>query len=189
MASGTRFELLRLVTMLFVICGQLNSLTEAATAIDCNFPPLEVHPKDCCQLPSLIDEDLLQHCKALYGGEPLQRKLIYERGKCFIECALNATGTMVNGQLDQGRIMGLIESGTRDDPVVMQLLQANTMACLQQWVAPLATPTTVGCGSQGVDFVGCVNIQNFLNCPLARWTNSDECNSLKQFISLCPRPL
>uniref|UniRef100_A0A182IRD6 OBP47-like domain-containing protein n=1 Tax=Anopheles atroparvus TaxID=41427 RepID=A0A182IRD6_ANOAO len=122
----------------------------------------EQHPKDCCHLPSLIDEDLLRNCKSLYGGEPLQRKLIYERGKCFVECALNATGTMVNGFLDQAKILSLIESATQDDPILMQLFQGNTLQCLQTSQSSGNDPGGQGCGTRGVDFVSCVNIRNFL---------------------------
>uniref|UniRef100_A0A182FI13 OBP47-like domain-containing protein n=1 Tax=Anopheles albimanus TaxID=7167 RepID=A0A182FI13_ANOAL len=121
------------------------------------------HPKDCCVLPSLIEESLLQNCKTLHGGEPLQRTLIYERGKCFIECAMNATGTMANGQLDQERILELIEGGTRDDPSLMQLFQSNTLHCAQSANKKrLEQQIRTGCSSLAVDFVGCVNILNFL---------------------------
>uniref|UniRef100_A0A182WHR7 OBP47-like domain-containing protein n=1 Tax=Anopheles minimus TaxID=112268 RepID=A0A182WHR7_9DIPT len=147
------------------------------------------HPKDCCQLPSLIDEDLLRNCKNLYGGEQLQRTLIHERGKCFVECALNATGTLVNGVLDQAKILHVIVTEIQNDPAVMQLFQGSTLQCMQS-VATVVNeqPPATGCSRLGVDFVGCVNIRNFLNCPPHVWNNSAQCNNLKQFILQCPQP-
>uniref|UniRef100_A0A182TC29 Uncharacterized protein n=1 Tax=Anopheles maculatus TaxID=74869 RepID=A0A182TC29_9DIPT len=133
-ASQFGQELLLMVLLLSpYFCGAFSFNTEAPqTVANCNQPPLDVHPKDCCHLPSLIDEDLLRNCKNLYGGEPLQRTLIYERGKCFVECALNATGTLVNGVLDQAKILN--------------------------------------------------------NCPQHIWSNTAQCNSLKQYILHCPQP-
>uniref|UniRef100_A0A182Q6A7 OBP47-like domain-containing protein n=1 Tax=Anopheles farauti TaxID=69004 RepID=A0A182Q6A7_9DIPT len=126
-------SLLKLLTLwrLWSCCSALPFNFESEQLINCNKPPLEAHPKDCCQLPSLIDDDLLRTCKNLYGGEQLQRTLIYERGKCFVECALNATGTMVNGVLDQTKILNIITTATQNDPAVMQLFQGNTLQCLQ----------------------------------------------------------
>uniref|UniRef100_A0A182Y368 OBP47-like domain-containing protein n=1 Tax=Anopheles stephensi TaxID=30069 RepID=A0A182Y368_ANOST len=137
----------------------------------------------------MIDEDLLRNCKTLYGGEPLQRSLIYERGKCFIECALNATGTLVNGVLDQAKILNVIVTATQNDPPVMQLFQGSTLQCIQSVTSIVPEQhATTGCNKLGVDFVGCVNIRNFLNCPPHIWSNSAQCNSLKQYLQQCPHP-
>ncbi|KFB50993.1 Odorant-binding protein 50c [Anopheles sinensis] len=171
--------------LVFILCCFSGTLTAGQEQVYCNQPPLEAHPKDCCRLPSMIDEDLLRNCKNLHGGEPLQRKLIYERGKCFVECAMNATGTMVNGLLDQVKIMSLIEEATKDDPVLMQLFQGNTLQCLQT----SSSDNEQGCSKLGVDFVSCVNFRNFLNCPQHLWNNTDHCNRLKQYIQNCPRPI
>uniref|UniRef100_A0A8W7P3A1 OBP47-like domain-containing protein n=1 Tax=Anopheles coluzzii TaxID=1518534 RepID=A0A8W7P3A1_ANOCL len=163
--------------------------SEGQPVVHCNQPPLEVHPKDCCQLPSLIDEELLRNCKTLYGGEPLQRKLIYERGKCFVECALNATGTLVGGVLDQAKILHVIVTATQNDPAVMQLFQSSTLQCFQTVGAGGGGASNpAGCNSLGVDFVGCVNIKNFVNCPPHIWSNSAQCNALRQYILECPQP-
>uniref|UniRef100_A0AAG5DBP6 Uncharacterized protein n=1 Tax=Anopheles atroparvus TaxID=41427 RepID=A0AAG5DBP6_ANOAO len=79
--SAPLFGPLALVIVLHLYNCTAMTIAFEQEQVNCQNPPLEAHPKDCCHLPSLIDEDLLRNCKSLYGGEPLQRKLIYERGK------------------------------------------------------------------------------------------------------------
>ncbi|XP_061496676.1 uncharacterized protein LOC1276752 isoform X1 [Anopheles gambiae] len=187
--TDSRWRLILLLLLSFNCCEALPFQVEGQPVVHCNQPPLEVHPKDCCQLPSLIDEELLRNCKTLYGGEPLQRKLIYERGKCFVECALNATGTLVGGVLDQAKILHVIVTATQNDPAVMQLFQSSTLQCFQTVGAGGGGASSpAGCSSLGVDFVGCVNIKNFVNCPPHIWSNSAQCNALRQYILECPQP-
>uniref|UniRef100_A0A182R7X6 Uncharacterized protein n=1 Tax=Anopheles funestus TaxID=62324 RepID=A0A182R7X6_ANOFN len=83
----------------------------------------------------------------------------------------------------------MIVTATQNDPAVMQLLQGSTTQCMQSVTTSgqEQTPAT-GCNKLGVDFVGCVNIRNFLNCPQHIWSNSAQCNNLKQFILQCPQP-
>ncbi|XP_052895741.1 uncharacterized protein LOC128302931 [Anopheles moucheti] len=111
------------------------------------------------------------------------------RFSCFVECALNATGTLVNGVLDQAKILHVILTATQNDPAVLQLFQGNVLQCVQQVTANgIEQVPAPGCNKLGVDFVGCINIRNFLNCPPHVWSNSAQCNSLRAFILQCPQP-
>uniref|UniRef100_A0A182P0X8 Uncharacterized protein n=1 Tax=Anopheles epiroticus TaxID=199890 RepID=A0A182P0X8_9DIPT len=98
-------------------------------------------------------------------------------------------GTLVNGALDQAKILQVIVTATQNDPAVMQLFQSSTQQCFQTVATALHGQSTAnGCSNLGVDFVGCVNIKNFLHCPQHIWSNNVECNTLKQYILQCPQP-
>ncbi|EAT33148.1 AAEL014593-PA [Aedes aegypti] len=144
-------------------------------------------------MPPLLDENLLHGCKQLHGGEHLTRGLIHERGSCFIECAMNSTGTLVNGVLDQPKIVQLIT--TRTAGVSSDLTQVMVASCVKCFLTPLVMGNHSGhpldskhCRPAASIFVSCVNMEMFKMCLPEFWTNSDSCNNLRLHITNCPIP-
>ncbi|XP_065086373.1 general odorant-binding protein 67-like [Ochlerotatus camptorhynchus] len=143
-------------------------------------------------MPPLLDERLLIGCKQIHGGEHLIRGLIHERGSCFIECAMNATGTLANGVLDQSKILQLIGTRTGSDPALMQVFVASCVQCFQipaQYVASSNYPKdSKFCNPMAAHFISCVNMESFKMCLPNFWTNTDSCNTLRNYIASCPIP-
>ncbi|XP_058828244.1 uncharacterized protein LOC131688110 [Topomyia yanbarensis] len=143
-------------------------------------------------MPPLIDEALLLRCKQVHGGEELIRGVIHEKGNCFMECAMNATGTMVNGVLDQTKILQLISgSRTSSNQALTQLFLAASVVCFRS--APIQrqahnNSNSKHCSSTAANFIGCVNMEIFKICLDEYWTSSHSCNTLRKFIHTCPVP-
>ncbi|XP_053687113.1 uncharacterized protein LOC128736649 [Sabethes cyaneus] len=166
--------------------------TVAPSVVDCSRPPLNVHPKNCCLMPPLLDDVLLQGCKDIHGPEDLKRGVIHEKGNCYMECAMNATGLLVNGVLDQAKILQLIESRIGSQPAMLQAFRNASMICFQRGPQRIVVPSSGSkskhCSSTAADFIGCVNMHIFKICLDEYWINSVSCNILRKFIQNCPVP-
>ncbi|XP_062542709.1 uncharacterized protein LOC134210604 [Armigeres subalbatus] len=188
-----RVELIKRVKsmLLIVWIAQSAIITDAAT-VDCSRPPLYAHPKDCCRMPPLLDDNLLRSCKQIHGGEKLTRGLIHERGSCFIECAMNATGTIVNGVLDQTKIVQQIASRTGGSgSALAQAMISSCNKCFQALPPAISNRPfdSKHCRPTASFFVSCVNMEMFKACLPEYWTNSEQCNALRLHITSCPIPV
>ena len=74
-------------------------------------PGVAKDPKDCCEMPALIDTDIVEKCKAAFprpsgppptglpSGPPPPKG--GPKGCCMSECIMNSTGILVNGKVDK----------------------------------------------------------------------------------------
>ncbi|XP_055625011.1 uncharacterized protein LOC129767816 isoform X2 [Toxorhynchites rutilus septentrionalis] len=149
-----------------------------------------IHPKDCCRMPPLVDESLLLACKQVHGGEELTRDHTRERGTCFMECAMNRTGTLIDGVLDQAKILRFIAERV-GNLTLRQALSAACMKCFQsahRFENEAPNHSAKHCSSTAARFIGCVNLENFKMCLDEYWNNSQDCNLLRKYIEGCSIP-
>ncbi|XP_058463860.1 uncharacterized protein LOC131438077 [Malaya genurostris] len=143
-------------------------------------------------MPPLVDEALLHGCREIHGGEELKRGVIHEKGNCFMECAMNATGTLVNGVLDQTKILQLISiSRAGSNYELAQVFRSASVACFQSASIHRILPNNNNvkhCGSTAANFIGCVNMEIFKICLDDYWTNTHSCNALRNYVHSCSVP-
>ncbi|XP_038119466.1 uncharacterized protein LOC6041352 [Culex quinquefasciatus] len=181
--SVVRHSVLLLAWLIFTVTGS------DGQPIECHRPPLDVHPKDCCRMPPLLDEALLAGCKQIHGGEDLKRGVAHEKGSCLVECAMNATGTMTNGMLDQERILQLVAASSTGSPALKSITSAACIRCFQKRLQTVQQPRAATfCSSEAAQFLSCVNMETFKTCLQEYWTDSSSCITLRKFIENCPIP-
>ncbi|XP_055537215.1 uncharacterized protein LOC129725414 [Wyeomyia smithii] len=190
----TSFRVVVLLSTTLVVTLDYSRVMAIEAAIDCTRPPLNVHPKYCCLMPPLLDNVLLQGCKDIHGPEDLRRGVIHEKGNCYMECAMNATGLLTNEGLDQVKILLLIGSRLSSQPRLAQAFTNAVTVCFQsapQCIVVNNSGSSIKgkhCSSTAADFIGCVNMHLFKNCLDEYWINNSNCHVLRKFIQACPVP-
>ncbi|XP_058986811.1 general odorant-binding protein 67 isoform X1 [Musca domestica] len=147
-------------------CGNRLSqqLSHVTAEVDCNKAPAFVDPKECCAVPNLISEELVEKCK---GNEPPPpppsgemnnevdeseqggpgRHHHHRHGPhghhgrhghhhhhCFPTCLFNETGILIDGELQEDNLDTFLSGAAAENPEVLPILKESFQTCYQKSV-------------------------------------------------------
>ena len=118
--------------------------------------------------------------------------------ECVFDCAMNATGAVDNGKINQQRMIaksaGILGSSSEWVPVVtaginfcLNQMATNTQAIKNSLKGEVINGKDV-CSPSAAYVFGCMFTHEFRNCPAKMWNNTKECNDLKTYFNQCPTP-
>ncbi|XP_075168762.1 uncharacterized protein LOC142240894 [Haematobia irritans] len=126
--------------------------------VDCETFPKFVNPKECCPIPNLISQELIEKCQTHMGPPPADPENMAEdndemqRGPpphgpahghhhhgrhghhkhCFFSCVFNETGILMDGQLNENNLDTFLDSATEESPDMKPLLKKSFQECYEK---------------------------------------------------------
>ncbi|XP_073812330.1 uncharacterized protein [Musca autumnalis] len=147
---------------LYVVAGAviISVLSVVKAEVDCNNHPAFADPKECCPMPNLISEELVEKCRGNappppppegmnnevddteQGGPPRHHHRHGPHGHhgrhghhhCFPTCLFNETGILIDGQLNEENLDTFLSSATADSPDALPVLKESFQTCYQKSV-------------------------------------------------------
>ncbi|XP_058123211.1 general odorant-binding protein 67-like [Anopheles ziemanni] len=149
-----------------------------------------VTAEDCCQIPKMVDTAVMDKCRA---DNPRSEQMPAPgvpktEGCCVMQCILTETGGFANNALNTDAIKRTLASTIGADANFASAVNGAVDNCARQIqsdpaynVAPIsASPDRAGCSFIPQGFLNCLHTTLFKNCPAAVWTESSDCQALKQ---------
>uniref|UniRef100_A0A182Q0R8 OBP47-like domain-containing protein n=1 Tax=Anopheles farauti TaxID=69004 RepID=A0A182Q0R8_9DIPT len=161
------------------------------------FQPTTVTADDCCRIPKPIDSSVMDKCKAS-NPPPSQMPapgVPQTEGCCLLQCAMTETGGFVNNALNVDAIKNTLAGTIGADAIFGPLVNGAVDDCAREIqndpaysVAPIsASPDRAGCSFIPQGFVNCLHTTLFKSCPASVWTESGDCQALKNKLNAgCP---
>lgn len=176
-------------------------LSLAQTNPNCARPAITVLPENCCKIPEFFDDEDLINCKNSRGVDliPKSRKKRFatsrmELGTCYLDCVFIASGvTSANGQvLDTNKLLRVLVKETPNEAESITVITNAVTQCiydLNSGNLRVRNPTQYNCSTIPSAIMMCIHKKFFLSCPSNRFTNTNDCQLLKDFLQRCPIPL
>ncbi|XP_053687340.1 general odorant-binding protein 67-like [Sabethes cyaneus] len=147
--------------------------------------------KDCCRLPSLVDQTIINRCATenpTIAPAPSVRRT---EGCCIAQCVLITLNAFNNNTIDRTTLKNVLWKAAGLDRNFGPLLNNTIDECftvIQNNPAFTATPVPSVPGRSGCSFLpegffNCVKSSLFQHCPAAVWNDNAECRQLKQKLS------
>ncbi|XP_058066270.1 general odorant-binding protein 67-like [Anopheles bellator] len=178
----------------FAIVAIASSQPPAPDA-SCFQPNRAVTVDDCCRMPRSVDPAVMEKCGRLRPGQMPAPGTPRTEGCCVVQCVLTELGGFANNTLNTDAIKRSMSGTLGSDTNLAPLLGGTVDTCARQIqsdpaynVAPVsASPDRAGCSFVPQGFLNCVYSSLFKNCPKSLWTESSDCQTLKQQLeSGCP---
>uniref|UniRef100_A0A336MVW3 CSON002050 protein n=1 Tax=Culicoides sonorensis TaxID=179676 RepID=A0A336MVW3_CULSO len=151
-----------------------------------------IHPSQCCQMPSLYDENMMSNCRVQFKN---LSELKSGNVKCFILCALSTTNNSVNvPPTVEGFASFITQNYTKTDPELAKTIQNSLFKCMNLTKNGETTGLSTKIGYEPGKFIcdpnallikGCIAIEMFLNCPTNRLSNQTQCGTLRRYLNEC----
>lgn len=164
----------------------------------CGQPPNQKNPIECCDVPMIIEKATMDACAAKHGkpmGPPPSAGGAPSGpppSGCMIDCALEATKAVVNGNLDVAVLKTYIKGRVSGDWT--SVLEKAVDECVAENAGqkndhpPMPKGGESACDHNFGHILGCIAQKSFQNCPASVYKASSECDELKKFTQKCPMP-
>ncbi|XP_061392561.1 general odorant-binding protein 67-like [Musca vetustissima] len=149
---------------IYILAGAvlLAVLSFVNAEVDCETPPTFVDPKECCSVPNLISEELIEKCKGNERPPPPPEGMNNEvddnqrggppphahnrhgpRGHhghhghhhhhhCFPSCLFNETGILIEGELQEENLDTFLSTAAAESPEIIPILKESFQTCHQK---------------------------------------------------------
>ena len=113
--------------------------------------------------------------------------------QCFMSCVLNKTGIFVDGELQEDNLNDYL-NGIYDDSEQIDFIDEIVHKCDEKrrnhpMKKPINRHGPFQCPYNNESMLGfCTFIHAFKECPDSIWTNTDECNELREHFRQCKPP-
>lgn len=118
--------------------------------------------------------------------------------QCFISCAFNETGILVDNKLDEDKLKEyLAEVFPQSSELQTATSEAFTTCTakmdemknkMKDRPHPSPPPGFPKCPMRPVFLLGCVYKNVFKNCPASFWSGTQECNDMREHFENCKPP-
>ncbi|XP_037825551.1 uncharacterized protein LOC119613596 [Lucilia sericata] len=197
--------------ILIIVAGIVATKAE----VDCSSPPPFVDFKDCCELSNLISEHIKEKCNNdqevnfeqqrgppdhAHGPPGNRRGPPHHHGPhhgCFFNCVVNETGILVDGEIQEDVINSYLNE-VFDDSEKVEFVTSKLMSCYEKHKEFESNMPDHGhhwhhgpsdCSPKhGGMLIGCAHMHSFKECPDSYWSNTDECNAVRDHFIQCKRP-
>ncbi|KAG5666374.1 hypothetical protein PVAND_014405 [Polypedilum vanderplanki] len=138
-----------------------------------------IHPSECCNIPSReILESHQQKCKAICKNDDSN----LQAGCCEINCIYSVTGVLKNGELVKDAVIELYENflqskGAGKFDKWITIVENSIKKCVLA-VQKVSDSLVCNIPEYFMDFLDCIDSQNFLNCPNFKYTKA--CNKTRK---------
>ncbi|XP_055535891.1 uncharacterized protein LOC129724764 [Wyeomyia smithii] len=146
--------------------------------------------KDCCRLPSLVDQSIDNRC-ALENPTMISPSAKKTEGCCIAQCVLTTLNALENDTVDRAALKKSFLVADGIDRNFSPLFNNTIDDCsnvINNNSVFKATPVSSVLGRPGCSFIpegffDCVKSSLFQRCPVAVWDDISECKQLKQKLS------
>ncbi|XP_050096413.1 general odorant-binding protein 67-like [Anopheles aquasalis] len=176
------------------IAGMVTSQPPPPDA-SCFQPDRTVTVDDCCRMPRSFSQAVMDKCSAQRPTQMPAPGVPRTEGCCMMQCILTEIGGFANNVLNTDAIKSALAGTLGADATLAPLVGTTVDNCARQIqndpayaVAPIsASPDRAGCSFVPQGFMNCLHSTLFKSCPSSLWTESSDCQGLKQKIdSGCP---
>lgn len=158
-------------------------------------------PESCCTIPDFFDDSQLIACKNANGPENLFRPMNsrkkrfatsrMELGTCYLDCVFQLSGvTSANGQLlDTNKLLKKLLSETPTEQESINVITNAVTQCISDLNAGtmrVRTPILNNCSTTPSAIMMCIHKKFFLNCPSNRFSKTQQCFVLRDYLNRCP---
>ncbi|KAM7342820.1 uncharacterized protein ACRADG_010101 [Cochliomyia hominivorax] len=163
----------------FILIG----LTITNAEVDCDEEPPSVTFKSCCDMPDFVKNDIKFKCfkEGVVPNGP---------HPCLSSCVFNESGILVDNELMENNLATYLNDIYNDSEKVEFLIK-KFQYCneLSKKSTPKETVNSDGlprCGStQSGILIHCVELETFKDCPDFNWSNTDDCNTVREHFTKC----
>ncbi|XP_072153624.1 general odorant-binding protein 67 [Bemisia tabaci] len=117
------------------------------------------------------------------GGKPGHGPMHGIDKQCMVECVYNETGLLTpDMKLQEAKISQKLTDKLKDTKFA-SMAPSVISKCFE---SAKNAKDPKECKSGAGEFSKCVNRELFMNCPTESWTNSEECQKMKEKLTKCP---
>ena len=114
-----------------------------------------------------------------------------ELGTCYLDCVFQTAGaTSADGKLlDTNKLLQVLVSETPGEPESVAAVTSAVMTCITELstgTMRIRTPTINNCSTVPSAIMLCIHMKFFYSCPATRFTNSQPCTTLRDYLKRCP---
>ncbi|KAH8371327.1 hypothetical protein KR093_006967, partial [Drosophila rubida] len=182
--------------------------------VDCSKRPKFMDPRSCCPIPDFITAELKEKCQEYnvtmppppamsseQSGEGRHRRHHHHHHlpPCFISCVFNETGIYEDNKVVEDKLKDYLQVAFKDDSDLQTLATDAFTACATKIDEfkdkkgdrpPRPTPLAglPMCPMRPAFLMGCVFKKMFKECPAAIWSDTQECNDVREHFANCKPP-
>lgn len=159
-------------------------------------------PEHCCRIPEFFDDSDLTKCKSTQGTESLLRPIgsygtrmkrfatsRMELGSCYLDCVFQTAGVKIGQVLDTNKLLQKLASETLTEQESTNVISGVVSQCIQELnsgTLKVRSSMQSGCSTIPASLMICIHQKFFLACPSNRFTNSQPCTTLREYLNRCP---
>ncbi|KNC27188.1 hypothetical protein FF38_02646 [Lucilia cuprina] len=151
--------------------------------VNCHKPHPAISTETCCSLPNFYTEEIKEKCGSIENEFKMDNGRDHQ---CFVSCALEETGIFTDGKFMEEILNTYLSTALEDTPDIIETIGDAFKHCVPSYEIVGRTIKSKGpCALYHVLIMDCVFMKTFKNCTDSVWSNSEECNVVRDMWQKC----
>jgi hypothetical protein len=112
-----------------------------------------------------------------------------ELGSCYLDCVFQSAGVKSGQILDTNKLLQKLASETPTEQESTNVISGAVSQCIQELnsgTLKVRPSMQTNCSTIPASLMICIHRRFFLTCPSNRYTNTQSCNTLREYLNRCP---